>query len=110
DFFSICDSSFFFFFFSSRRRHTRLQGDWSSDVCSSDLGSARWPARRAFLRWKRLTSRNFEIPKIRTSKPGDLVWGHRKENVRCFESSGAGKYEAPVWEMACGERSPNQNR
>src|SRR5205807_7704760 len=22
----------------SRRRHTRLQGDWSSDVCSSDLG------------------------------------------------------------------------
>src|SRR5256885_4877671 len=25
------------FFFSSRRRHTRLQGDWSSDVCSSDL-------------------------------------------------------------------------
>src|SRR5205807_5192178 len=29
---SICS-----FFFSSRRRHTRLQGDWSSDVCSSDL-------------------------------------------------------------------------
>src|SRR5256885_3224151 len=26
------------FFFSSRRRHTRLQGDWSSDVCYSDLG------------------------------------------------------------------------
>src|SRR6266566_3790373 len=25
------------FFFSSRRRHTRLQGDRSSDVCSSDL-------------------------------------------------------------------------
>src|SRR2546426_6346848 len=24
------------FFFSSRRRHTRLQGDWSSDVCSSE--------------------------------------------------------------------------
>src|SRR6266446_6959531 len=28
---------YLFFFFSSRRRHTRLQGDWSSDVCSSDL-------------------------------------------------------------------------
>src|ERR1039457_7327470 len=26
-----------YFFLSSRRRHTRLQGDWSSDVCSSDL-------------------------------------------------------------------------
>src|SRR5574338_1450347 len=24
-------------FFSSRRRHTRCHGDWSSDVCSSDL-------------------------------------------------------------------------
>src|SRR5256885_2804941 len=30
-----------FFFFSSRRRHTRLQGDWSSDVCSSDLAMRR---------------------------------------------------------------------
>src|SRR5438094_5646836 len=27
------------FFFSSRRRHTRSYGDWSSDVCSSDLVS-----------------------------------------------------------------------
>ena len=25
------------FFFSRRRRHTRYIGDWSSDVCSSDL-------------------------------------------------------------------------
>src|SRR5215210_9594907 len=25
------------FFFSSRRRHTRYIGDWSSEVCSSDL-------------------------------------------------------------------------
>src|SRR3712207_4169554 len=27
-----------FFFFSSRRRHTRYWRDWSSNVCSSDLG------------------------------------------------------------------------
>src|ERR1039457_504782 len=33
----MCSCYCFFFFFSSRRRHTRLQGDWSSDVCSSDL-------------------------------------------------------------------------
>src|SRR5207248_4044640 len=34
-----CDVRFmmFLFFFSSRRRHTRSYGDWSSDVCSSDL-------------------------------------------------------------------------
>src|SRR2546429_4736812 len=29
------------FFFSSRRRHTRCSRDWSSDVCSSDLGAVR---------------------------------------------------------------------
>src|SRR5437763_8519513 len=28
---------FLILFFSSRRRHTRYIGDWSSDVCSSDL-------------------------------------------------------------------------
>src|SRR5438876_7887284 len=28
------------FFFSSRRRHTTWTGDWSSDVCSSDLVSS----------------------------------------------------------------------
>src|SRR5450755_1153110 len=31
------DRTALFFFFSSRRRHTRWTGDWSSDVCSSDL-------------------------------------------------------------------------
>src|SRR5207248_8840706 len=35
------------FFFSSRRRHTRSYGDWSSDVCSSDLASRRLVPRRA---------------------------------------------------------------
>src|SRR5437867_8205573 len=29
------------FFFSSRRRHTRSYGDWSSDVCSSDLADGK---------------------------------------------------------------------
>src|SRR2546430_10029206 len=29
------------FFFSSRRRHTRFDCDWSSDVCSSDLGEGK---------------------------------------------------------------------
>src|SRR6266487_6061553 len=33
---TVCPSRVFFF--SSRRRHTRWTGDWSSDVCSSDLG------------------------------------------------------------------------
>src|SRR5207248_6518515 len=38
------------FFFSSGRRHTRSYGDWSSDVCSSDLVlpefGPRWPLGR----------------------------------------------------------------
>src|SRR5688500_20072079 len=48
----MCYSAIMFyilFFFSSRRRHTRLQGDWSSDVCSSDLMGVRYATRqRAF--------------------------------------------------------------
>src|SRR5260370_5788802 len=47
-----------FFFFSSRRRHTRFKCDWSSDVCSSDLGrpfeESRWfdaELRRQLLEW-----------------------------------------------------------
>src|SRR5256885_18870 len=42
-----------FFFFSSRRRHTRLQGDWSSDVCSSDLGRSSQCSRKSIAppRW-----------------------------------------------------------
>src|SRR5437764_14448106 len=31
------------FFISSRRRHTRYIGDWSSDVCSSDLLGVKLP-------------------------------------------------------------------
>src|SRR5437764_528543 len=35
------------FFFSSRRRHTSYIGDWSSDVCSSDLWTSHSGARAA---------------------------------------------------------------
>src|SRR5699024_11730199 len=38
------------FFLSSRRRHTRSKRDWSSDVCSSDLGQkAHGPVQAAHL-------------------------------------------------------------
>src|SRR3989344_5804142 len=36
----MCTGLFSCYFFSSRRRHTRLTCDWSSDVCSSDLGGS----------------------------------------------------------------------
>src|SRR5438034_11748600 len=38
-----CPSCSCSFFFSSRRRHTRSLCDWSSDVCSSDLGQIQRP-------------------------------------------------------------------
>src|SRR6266581_3496535 len=38
----------FWLFFSSRRRHTRWTGDWSSDVCSSDLEQRPSKTPRAF--------------------------------------------------------------
>src|SRR5207249_6572330 len=41
-------------FFSSRRRHTSSKRDWSSDVCSSDLGYNR---------------RQFKMLKFRTMVP-----------------------------------------
>src|SRR5205807_7855652 len=47
----------FFFFFSSRRRHTRLQGDWSSDVCSSDLERLPPRARRRVAANARISGR-----------------------------------------------------
>src|SRR5256885_11669084 len=61
---------YMFFFFSSRRRHTRLQGDWSSDVCSSDLvreRSAPRPARRA------------DLPGRRSARRGRAEEGHLPE-------------------------------
>src|SRR5690606_40012242 len=33
-----CATNKLSFFHSNRRRHTRFSRDWSSDVCSSDLG------------------------------------------------------------------------
>src|ERR1022692_3431647 len=44
------------FFFSSRRRHTRLQGNWSSDVCSSDLRTVE-PSSRSTLHLEALSKR-----------------------------------------------------
>src|SRR5439155_4108823 len=48
----------FFFFFSSRRRHTRWPRDWSSDVCSSDLGV--WHRRHVLIAVRIVTHRGPE--------------------------------------------------
>src|SRR6266581_2955521 len=62
----------FFFFFSSRRRHTRWTGDWSSDVCSSDLPGAQASSK----------PRSVEEEVRATARPGQ---GDRA--VRAFEQA-----------------------
>src|SRR5205809_3229149 len=69
------------FFFSSRRRHTRCSRDWSSDVCSSDLGfltgNARYritPQRALPVKKPLITVMPFRNPTIEqllSQKPGD---------------------------------------
>src|SRR5438876_6066535 len=70
------------FFFSSRRRHTRWTGDWSSDVCSSDLrtdeggeGLARW-GDQVLLEGNTLVARQHGIARAALSVPVAHERGH----------------------------------
>src|SRR5256885_16771312 len=69
-------SLYSFFFFSSRRRHTRLQGDWSSDVCSSDLPDFDFCERRTarVFGWHRALKMWSTINRGTPQNPG-LVFG-----------------------------------
>src|SRR5256885_445509 len=67
-----------FFFFSSRRRHTRLQGDWSSDVCSSDLSAV------AAARLPPLLSNTFNVPGTASDRARTILarsFGERPDGV-----------------------------
>src|ERR1039457_5903697 len=80
---------FFVFFFSSRRRHTRLQGDWSSDVCSSDLGAPEkcqnfsLSSRKAVARHSQQSHRdeNYHQTNRRRSDPHAPLWQNRKAAI-----------------------------
>src|SRR5256885_12547282 len=75
------------FFFSSRRRHTRLQGDWSSDVCSSDLRSRRRrPCRHSILHWRSGSRRPSAISASRTSSPNKISGGRSEEHTSELQS------------------------
>src|SRR5256885_11046593 len=64
-----CTARWAVFFFSSRRRHTRLQGDWSSDVCSSDLPGALEVARRCV------------CIKVQRQADSACLWGTKPQNL-----------------------------
>src|SRR2546422_3407825 len=73
--------SAFFFFFSSRRRHTRCSRDWSSDVCSSDLGFRRSRGWREVHAKRRTSPPQWAPEWTRPCRPGSPV------RLRGFSSS-----------------------
>src|ERR1022692_1798204 len=62
------------FFFSSRRRHTRLQGDWSSDVCCLPFESRSAP---------RIGARDLAV----AQRPEEVDHGH---HIADGQDAGAG--------------------
>src|SRR6266516_6924289 len=67
---------YIFFFFSSRRRHTRSYGDWSSDMCSSDLDEVFADCDQSAGRAReRLLDRNLVEIRLRKPSPRLLVCG-----------------------------------
>src|SRR5256886_1475105 len=70
------------FFFSSRRRHTRFDCDWSSDVCSSDLGKLlRAIEERAVRRVGSVRERKIDV-RIIAATNRDLDRAVRQERFR----------------------------
>src|SRR5689334_24736070 len=73
---------FFFFFFSSRRRHTRWNCDWSSDVCSSDLGGVSRVPTDSRRRVPYLLSPPIDVPSISMCRERSRSGGSRSEERR----------------------------
>src|SRR5690606_40107816 len=55
---------------SGRRRHPRFSRDWSSDVCSSDLGVERWKAQPC---WKEPAPPGTAWRRLSEERPPDRV-------------------------------------
>src|SRR5437867_13151487 len=98
------------FFFSSRRRHTRSYGDWSSDVCSSDLGPGL--AEHIGIRHWLVTTFSRPSPEIgrASCRERGWIWGvagacKKKEGVRDAEReillTGSTRRRNSAWLHSC---------
>src|SRR5436853_3955568 len=90
---------FFFFFFSSRRRHTRCLSDWSSDVCSSDLGQS--PQRRQMPLRQRAFARAAASSKA--PAPPGLFDSHRL-TAKSEDIAATTSQEEEIGRASCRER------
>src|SRR5260370_30478680 len=81
------------FFFSSRRRHTRFKCDWSSDVCSSDLGMADKLMPPRFI----LEKFGEQANGIATQKPGESPFAQPFKNFPRSEERRVGKECRSRW-------------
>src|SRR5690348_18159925 len=86
---------FFFFFFSSRRRHTRWTGDWSSDVCSSDLGritgNSKFPDMKGlcdYVHSKGLKIGTYSGPGPETCAGYEGSFGHDEQDAKTYAEWG----------------------
>src|SRR6267154_3329989 len=97
------------FFFSSRRRHTSWTGDWSSDVCSSDLCTRSCP------RWVSQEAASVEAPPIsepNNAEVAERIAGSICERARAVSPergvSGFFLQACDRWRLACQEGTTPQ--
>src|SRR5690606_41195519 len=96
----------------SRRRHTRFSRDWSSDVCSSDLGAPHRLLHGTIRRASQgATSKRFTYYYL-TLAPR-LAWLDLRRNVRIFQQQSVPDIvrqllnEAEIGRASCREDAKN---
>ena len=92
------------FFFSSRRRHTRLQGDWSSDVCSSDLFPLTTPKRHG------RSPRPSKWARRRHKRQGAIQEREARDEALASVPSSSSKYPLASRTVVTTRRSPSPSR
>src|SRR5688500_20234929 len=101
----------FCFFFSSRRRHTRLQGDWSSDVCSSDLNLKTLTVARSLGSQLPAAQQRFDavLKLARTERLGEIIVGARLKARRSEERRVGKECRSGWWPQHSNKKDSNKS-